>query len=492
MKKNIMKTNKIIVAVAVAVSMLLGSCHNDLNIVQNNKLTASNMWIDESDATSAANGLYYYMRETFKNNYTNAFYWGELRAGMWGKGTNRTLMNSDQIDVVSSTMSASNASADWTALYTTINMANLIIKHVPSMGVSDPVLNFSMGNAYFVRAFCYFWIARIWGDAPLCLEGYESTSQDLFPVRSPKAQVYAQVESDIIEAEKYVGSTTDKYLASKDALAMLKTEYALWMYTNQNAGDGYLTMSAASMANITLSTTKLEDDFSKVFSTNNKAGKEVIFALHQQNGESVGGYATWLIYGSTQVAPAYRNNPVPVNSNQWFLYNDDFVEFLKSDSRDKRIAVSYQEGNYGADGGLIRWANKFTGSAPDGTVILDDDFLFYRYAQAYLFDAEIKYYQKNYSGALAQINVIAKRAYNVDNYYTDASASAVRQALIDENLKEFTCEGNIWWTLLRLNAIYDFNPTLNELKNKTNILLWPITQSSMNKNNNLDQTEGWS
>lgn len=115
----------------------------------------------------------------------------------------------------------------------------------------------------------------------------------------------------------------------------------------------------------------------------------------------------------------------------------------------------------------------------------------YRYAGAYLLDAEIKYYRKNYPGALASLGVITNRAYGQPNHYTSTADADVLNAIVEENLKEFTSEGNTWWTLIRTDKVWDYNASLASQKNKINILLWPIAQSAINRNYNLVQTEGW-
>ena len=136
------------------------------------------------------------MRDALKSVHDIYLCWGEFRNGLWGAGTNKTLSGVDQTQVRTSTMSSSNAYADWSVMYKTVNQANLILKHVPEMGISESVRNFSLGNAYFSRAWCYFWIARIWGDAPLALTGYESMGGDLYLPRAPKAEIFARIESD--------------------------------------------------------------------------------------------------------------------------------------------------------------------------------------------------------------------------------------------------------------------------------------------------------
>ena len=95
---------------------------------------------------------------------------------------------------------------------------------------------------------------------------------------------------------------------------------------------------------------------------------------------------------------------------------------------------------------------------------------------------------------------IRQRAYGKANFYTDSSAAAVRQALVDENLKEFAEEGNVYFTLIRLGAIHDYNPYryvdgLGQCgidTSRPNQLLMPVSKKAMNKNNKITQTQGWS
>ena len=124
-------------------------------------------------------------------------------------------------------------------------------------------------------------------------------------------------------------------------------------------------------------------------------------------------------------------------------------------------------------------------------MVRDCDLLYYRYALAVMMMAELKYYQAKYVDALTYLNIIAKRAYGVDNYYSSATKNDVLDALVREYFLEFPAEGVIWWALIRLDKIWDYNDTLKARKNDTNILLWPITKTARNRNSKLEQTEGW-
>ena len=350
-----MKCKKILTALLAAACTMSG-CHGDLDIMQDNKLSASNMWIDESDAETATYGIYLYMRDALKSVHDIYLCWGEFRNGLWGAGTNKTLSGVDQTQVRTSTMSSSNAYADWSVMYKTVNQANLILKHVPEMGISESVRNFSLGNAYFSRAWCYFWIARIWGDAPLALTGYESTAGDLYLPRAPKAEIFARIESDLTEAERYVTDNSDKAVATPAAVQMLKADYALWMYRVAGGGSSYLTMAEEAIETLNLSASRLESDYAQVFSSANKLNKEVIFAVHQANGEAVNGPGYYLGWNSNYVEAAYQNNPVPITGgNQWWWYTDRYKALLTSVEGDTRTKLTYNRADYGTTIKSIEW-----------------------------------------------------------------------------------------------------------------------------------------
>ena len=81
-----MKRYRLMLLTAACAALFATSCHGDLDIIQDNQLSASNMWTESSDVTTSAYGIYYLMRSNFVQDKINVFYWGELRVGeyMWG------------------------------------------------------------------------------------------------------------------------------------------------------------------------------------------------------------------------------------------------------------------------------------------------------------------------------------------------------------------------------------------------------------------------
>ena len=494
--KNIMR----LVLPAIAGAMVATSCHGDLNIMQDNKLSASNMWVDATDVTQSTYGIYERLRTCFVHKNTNVFYWGEVRVGtyMWGSSIVNLAHDNDMIGVESSTMNGANASTSWAALYSTIDQANAVLKYAPLVDMSDKERSFAIGQASFARAFCYFYAARLWGDVPLNLVPIESVSQpECYPVRTPKADVYAQIAVDIQTAlDNAANLGTDCYFATKTSVNLLKAEYALWMYTNQKGGDSYLTMASDAVAALDLTSGALLADYGQVFSNSNKKNKEIAFALSNNQAEKLtGGFYEYFYLGNSSIYKDYQNKPVPVASTQWWGFQPTFMKRLR-DSRDvngdKRVPTNLGDGDYGASGQNLTWCNKYIGDQSGTMCVLDCDIPYYRTALGIMLAAELEYYKKNYTKALGYLNVIAKRAYGKDNVYTDATASGVLAAIENEYFLEFPAEGVIWWALIRLDTIWNYNDYLKQQKaSNPNILLWPISNSARNKNYKLVQTEGW-
>ncbi len=335
------------------------------------------------------------------------------------------------------------------------------------------------------------------------LNPIESVAQpEAYPIRAPKASVYAQIGTDIDRAVENAGSLgTDKYLATADAVNMLKAEYALWMYAVQKGGDDYLTMAEEALAAVGVKAgdNRLLTDYAKIFDgygSNNKNSNEVVFALYNSRDENKTGDSR-----PTSPSPTVRSIPMPKRPcrrirlcNIWTMATSTLNCCTKSqtENNDSRVRTNLGEGPYGRENrAVVTWPNKFIGNADSSPMIRDCDILYYRYALAVMLDAELKYYRRDYAGALASLNIIAKRAYGKENFYTSATQGDVLKALCNEYLLEFPCEGVVWWALIRLDRIWEYNADLKARKDAANILLWPISKSARDKNSNLAQTEGW-
>ena len=483
---------KKLVLTTAAALLFLSSCISDLDVTQESKLTSADMWKTEADATGAMYGLFHQVRAVFQ---TALIYWGDFRAGTFqdglGAGTALKMFNNN-LDATES------KGTNWAGSYTAINDANLIIKHVPSISfVNESTRNQVMGSAYFVRALMYFNIARVWGDAPLLLDGFESDKDDLQPFRVPVEKIFDQVLADLEMAENYMpASVTDPTIANLMAIKMLEADYWLWMAKVRGGGADAIKNARKALNNVIINAgVGLMDNYADVFDINKKNGKEIIFTIHFGKGEYEGGYSSnWLIpttrwYGKDE--DKEKNVKLMNNDDQRYNFSTSMISLLKSDPGDTRTAVSFGDWTDPSDGRNYTWVNKFSGLWEDNVRYFIADEPVYRYAETLLMMAEVELFSGNLQLALDYVNMVAKRAYKVNNYYTDTSESAVKNAIIDEYVKEFAAEGKTWWVYIRNGVVFDKVETLKGREGEKNILLWPIANACFNENPNMTQTEGY-
>lgn len=478
-----------------------------LDIPYDNALSSSNMWQDPSDLEQSVPGIYKRMRDYFSKAECNVFYLGEVRVGdsMWGASLESKVQDNFKIACRHSLLSAS-STIDWSGLYSAIDQANAVIAHAADCHAPKDRENWALAQAYFARAYCYFQVARIWGYAPLNLVPIVSTDQpECYPEQATPGQILALVEKDLESCgalEASLGS--EKYFGTADAYRILKADYALWMYSTMDGGASYLTMAEDALVAMNLSSSKLLSDYASVFDRLNKQNSEIIFSLACSPRET-GGYQVYFCQPGDKIARTYQNNPVPISSTQWWSYPQSFVDFLKSQEAlgDRRVATNLGYGPYSsaADKHEITWCNKLVGDRTKSPVVQDNDLIYYRYGYAVMLLAELNYYKKDYAAANAALNIIAKRAYGRDGYYTAADAKSVLDNIVHEYYCEFPAEGVIWWALIRTGRIWDVVPNIEDFPDRSfakmretnpNILLWPVARASMNKNYKLKQVEGWS
>lgn len=471
--------------------LFLSSCSDELEIVPKSTLSSSAMWKTESDALGAMYGVFAQLRSALNSNY---IFWGDYRSNLFGVGV---IDLAEALDMYNNTLDMQDTGTDWQSLYTTINDCNLILRHIPDISFNnEDTKNFILGNVYFVRALCYFYCARVWGDAPIVLSGYESDAQeDLFPTRSPLKEVLAQVESDI---EMSVNSFPDdevisSKIASKAAANMLKTDFYLWMAKTQDGGIEALNKANSAIDNVLNdSGIELSDNYEDVF--RDDENKEIIFALDFARNEYVGGFCQhYLLPIQNVLNQELINNPVQVGSHmQRVCLTDEYISLLQEDSKDTRAKVSYDSYYDSVNNVKFQWINKYLGEWADGTRYFTSDIKIYRYAEAIMFKAEIENELGNTSAALMQLNKVTKRAYKMDNYYSGSYSKAeFDEIIVNERLKEFSVEGKSWFDLIRFGVVFDRVESLIGRENELNILFWPVNVNSINTNPNIQQTPGY-
>lgn len=96
----------------------------------------------------------------------------------------------------------------WGTLYRVIYNANLMIEGLPTadaIGLEDATRNEYIAASKTMRAFAYYQLVRLYGDVPLITT--TSVEENQFRPRDPKAEVYTQIENDLLDAMAKLPST---------------------------------------------------------------------------------------------------------------------------------------------------------------------------------------------------------------------------------------------------------------------------------------------
>lgn len=178
------------------------SCNNFLEEDLSSKLTP------DGDALANVNGL--------KSALAGAYhsYMHSWNSGFANSATQAYMMGGDDLTTHKSSNKAdfrefdqykiSNTNARltyiWKGVYKSIQACNNIIANWENATGDKATINQIAGEAYFLRAYNYFWVARFWGNAPLVLETHVWDPDILSISRTPVAQVYDQILKDLEKA----------------------------------------------------------------------------------------------------------------------------------------------------------------------------------------------------------------------------------------------------------------------------------------------------
>ncbi|MEO7986037.1 MAG: RagB/SusD family nutrient uptake outer membrane protein [Gemmatimonadales bacterium] len=341
----------------------------------------------------------------------------------------------------------------WAAIYRAINRSNNIIEKVPALtDLDDTEKNEILGEAYFLRALDYHNLVKFWGPVPLRLETVKSVDEAADIVRAPVADVYAQINSDLAQADQLITSTSPTTRATSGAVKAIQARVYLYQgdWANANAkadeviGLGYT----------------LADAYSDLFDEEGQETPEDIFKIlfTAQQYENMGYY-----YHSTDDGGTADLTPT-----------QSLIDTYDPD--DERLAWSILDDGAGTISGV-----KFP------TVAGAEDFHVIRFAEILLIKAEALARLSDLAGAVDAYNPIRVRAGLPEHVLgNDVTTQDEVLAAIDRERRiELAFEGDRWPDLVRrgvavsVMGIPDFQT------------LYPIPQAEVDVAPGLTQNPGY-
>jgi hypothetical protein len=341
----------------------------------------------------------------------------------------------------------------WSGMYNNINFANQILDNVPAINMDATLKARYLAEAQFIRAYDYFRLVRAFGDVPLRVHVPKSAS-DYNLARTPKAQVYAQIEADLTAAASVLPTTyssTDIGHVTKGAALALHAKVALYLknwsnvvtYTNEVTALGVYSLFA---------------DYEKMFRTQNKNNSESIFEIQNmlipnQPSESNSQYSQVQMPRVTEPAGGWGfDDPSP----------SLIAEFEAGDPR--LAATVIYTGQTTAEGDMIDATApdpyyNYKSYVPFAQYVsgynqgCQQDKIVIRYAEVLLMNAEANNELGNTAPALASLEMVRARAREgnaaILPAVTTTDQSALRTAIYHERRVELGMEFDRHFDVIR-------------------------------------------
>ena len=477
--------------------LALSGCKKYLDKAPLDSINTSNFYQTADDAISAINAAYQPLQRPKLYNirmWTSDIYAGNSITG-GGGGTDGI----ETIEEANFTTDPTNAGVLdlWRGPWPGILYCNLVIQNVPNINMDTTLRNRIIGEAKFLRANYYFILVRFFGDVPLITK--PTSPSDLFPARTPVAQVYQQIISDLKDAinllpprETYSGSDIGR--ASKGAAVgtLAKVYVTLGDYTD----------ALPLCQEVTSLGYTLNANYADNFNPANKNGIEALFEI-QYSGSTTYGFfddqnqASWT---SPYMGP--RNTSFVGGAYGWNQPTQEFVASYEPGDLRKDMTILYQgcpdfDGNvyqssYSSTGYNVRKFLVPTSVSPQYNTS-PENFPVLRYADVLLMQAESMNELGQTSLALAPINLVRERA-GLPDIPAGTSQGNLRTLILHERRMELAFEGQRWFDLMRINnGQYgiDFLHSIGKTNVTAKNLLMPIPQIDLQANPNLTQNPGY-
>lgn len=341
----------------------------------------------------------------------------------------------------------------WRGLYKTIQSANNIIANYQNVTGDQSVINQIAGEAYFLRAFSYYYLVRWWGKIPVVTTAIYSP--DLLSIqKSEIPDVYKLIEDDLKQAEDLVSD--NKLEPGRINKGTVKA-YLADVYLTQT---GY-PIKDASKAELAAQKAKevidnksaygfdlYQGDFQKIFY---QANQEYVFAL--------------ITDGSTVANCYYGFSSMPGDEGGWddyFAEINFFKSFPEGNRKDGTFSTVFNTGN-----GMKTWQQLFTKhpyykkfriqNEDSMTYASNSPVIFMRYAEVLLIYAEAQARSGSPNAdAYAAINAVRKRA-GLPDLTPGLGSDDFVKAVIQERAWEFAGEWHRWFDLVRTESVKEAN-----------------------------------
>ncbi|TCC89088.1 RagB/SusD family nutrient uptake outer membrane protein [Pedobacter frigiditerrae] len=518
-----MKTIKYICILTLFLTM--GSCKKFLDEKPVAQVKISDFYRSKFDIDAATAGMYSSFQQTMvgEGQYLDRYhYWGDFRSDNFDRFLSYTTTHVTEIAM--NAITPDNNFADWSRLYTVIARANSNIKYIPGVqsldqNVTPAVVNANLMQSYAMRAMCYFYIIRVWGDAPIWLEPYEDVQVNAERPRESAAKILDEVViKDLTTAYGLAvkNQTAAVYSINEGAICAALADAYMWKKDYANAiiwiKNLFKAKSPKGIVYAGTSDANLEPTATwKNIFTSPTTSPETIWSLHW---DFVANGCACNVISFTQNNKTFQVDPLLYT--KYFFPHSQAVR-PNTDIRPKQTLDLYTVANPANNNRdrFVKWyASPTNPTAATSTAELNQFYTqqapvyltMYRLSDMYLLYAEALNGSNDLPNALRYLNFIRKRATLTEYLATDPKVStkeAMENAILEERQYELIGEGKRWFDLVRTNKVKEImDPVLKDRQARngnTDLAgfgdirrtLWPISRAVMNSNKKLVQNPGY-
>ena len=478
MKKNIFKISTL---VAVSALTIFSSCTDNFLDVKSQETIAIEDQ-DNVDPEKFVNSIYGMYTE-----WDFAFSWlgvTEMISDNADKGSSSSDNGGDKRDLDELVHNSTTGSVEamWTRFYKTIGRASLSIENTESSKViNEATKNRYIGEAKFLRALSYFYLVRMFGDVTIQDINDEASNS----VRKPKAEVYAYIEADLLDAiaklpQKSEYPSKDLGRATKGAAQALLAKVYLYQGKNQQAYDMATTVVNSGQYD-------LEADYATTWRRETENGKESVFEIQARGDATAHGVQQ---YSQTQGARGTSGWGWGFNTPSQNLLD----AFNAEGDAIRRDATIIFRGEKMYDGREVSTAvenpmynEKAYSSANAGSGDTDKNIRVIRFSEVLLIQAEAA--NEIGQDALTPLNRVRTRVKLAP--ISGLSKDQLRLKIWNERRLELAFEHDRWFDLVRTGQA----KTMMAANGKTFVTgkheLFPIPNAQLIQTPSMTQNPGW-
>ena len=351
----------------------------------------------------------------------------------------------------------------WKSCYEGINRANYLEENKAKLDFTGKDALY--GEVYFLRAFYYFELVKMFGDVPLFVDKRLSVSDSKNYQRTPKAAVYTQIEKDLADAIAVLPITNiQKGRVTKYAAQALLGKVLLYQEK--------FTEAAAMLENVVNGPFSLVPNFGDIFLQAGENGTESVFEIQYSNaspfydwsnpGRGQGNLAVQVcgirnLTGNSPYGQGWSTNLPTANLAAAFAAGDKrkgvtVLDIEAYKTANPSYGITYLVAPY-KNTGLYNQKYLPRKGETSGQVELNylNNFRTIRYADVLLMAAEAnnRASAANDSKAQTYLNKVRQRAFGDMLHDISATGAALKQAIWDERRVELAMEGDRFFDLVR-------------------------------------------